>query len=799
MDRDLSTTAGHAPPADHVVSPLARAPGPPGTTTSRFAWGGWTSRLAALRARPRLAALTLGSRVGRAARRGAGRVHGAAAPLLAQAPRIGLRLVALAALAAFLGLVGFLAYCVFTLPLNGGLVVEATPSALVVEADNGQVFATRGVFKGEKLTAGEVPSHLEKAVIAIEDRRFYEHAGIDLRGTLRAAFRNLQAGGTREGGSTITQQLARLMFLSPERTLKRKAQEAMLALWLESQLSKEEILVRYLNTAYFGAGAYGVDAAAKRYFGKTAKELSLSEAAMLAGLVRAPSQLAPTRRFDAARERAELVLAAMVETGAITAQEEEAARKQPATLQLPPETPPGSNYFVDMVANDVRRLLGNLPSDLTLRTTLDLDLQDIAESVVVKRLETEGQKKKVGQAALVALAPDGAVLALVGGRDYTDSQFNRVTQAKRQPGSLFKLFVYLAAFQQGLTPQTTLVDRPTQIGDWEPQNYGGRFRGPVTLRAAFANSINTIAVQLADEVGIQRVIDMAKRLGVQSDLPVLPSVALGSAEVTLLEMTRAFAALAANAQVESYGVQAVRGREQALYTRSAGAPPLGADLAGARAAVLDVLAAVVREGTGKNARLPQQPSAGKTGTTQENRDAWFIGFTPELVVGVWVGNDDNTPTNNVTGGDLPAMIWRDFVTRAGGVLAKKRGGQAVAQAAQSRPGAPPAAPTGAVRGPAEVVDTGTLDIRGHVVRLVGVEGEDGRFAQQLARFLRKRDVICEPAAGSDRHRCKVEGHDLSTLVLLNGGGRATSDAPPELLSAEDEARMARLGVWRRWR
>jgi penicillin-binding protein 1A len=267
-------------------------------------------------------------------------------------------------------------------------------------------------------------------------------------------------------------------------------------------------------------------------------------------------------------------------------------------------------------------------------------------------------------------------------------------------------------------------------------------------------------------------------------------------------MTRAFAAVAANTQAEPYGVQAIRGREQALYTRSAGAPQLPPDLAASRAAMLDVLTAVVREGTGKNARLPQQPVAGKTGTTQDNRDAWFIGFTSDLVVGVWIGNDDNTPTNNVTGGDMPAVIWRDFVSRAGAVLAKKRGAQTMARAANpatASPGDVPPPATGPVRGAAEVLDTGTLDIRGRVVRLVGVEGEDGRFARQLARFLRRRDVVCEPAGAADRHRCKVEGHDLSTLVLLNGGGRATSDATPELLSAEGEARMARLGVWRRSR
>ena len=368
-------------------------------------------------------------------------------PLLRRRPR--LRHSAAGAAAGGALLLGYLAYCIAALPLDGGLQVEATPSALVLEADGGSVFATRGVFKGDKLTAADLPPHLTQAVVAIEDRRFFEHAGVDLRGTLRAAWRNAQAGGTREGGSTITQQLVRLLFLSPDRNLRRKVQEAMLALWIERQLTKEEILLRYLNTAYFGAGAYGVDAAAKRYFGKKAKDLSLPEAAMLAGLVRAPSQLAPTRNLEGARERAEVVLRTMVETGAITAEQAAAARAQPATLRLPPETPPGTNYFVDLVSSDVRRLLGSGPGDVTVRSTLDLDLQRLAETVIERRLEAEGGRKNVSQAALVALSPDGAVLALVGGRDYEQSQFNRVTQAKRQAGSLFKLFVYLTAFQKG--------------------------------------------------------------------------------------------------------------------------------------------------------------------------------------------------------------------------------------------------------------------------------------------------------------------------------------------------------------
>ena len=420
-------------------------------------------------------------------------------------------------------------YSIATLPLDGGLQVDPTLSALVIEADNGETFATRGVFKGTKLTAADLPDHLTQAILAIEDRRFYQHSGVDPRGILRAAWRNWQASGTREGGSTITQQLVRLMFLSPEQTLRRKIQEAILALWLEHQLSKEDILLRYLNTAYFGAGAYGVDAAAQRYFGKPAKELSTAEAAMLAGLVRAPSQLAPTRNLGGAKERADTVLQAMVETGAITADQADAARAEPVNLRTPPETPPGTNYFVDTVAADVRRLLGGASGDLMLHTTLDLELQPLAEGIIERRLEADGRQKNVSQAALVALAPDGAIKALVGGRDYEASQFNRVTQASRQAGSLFKLFVYLAALQKGYGPQSTVVDRPTQIGDWEPQNANGRFRGAITLRTAFAQSINNVAAQLADEVGIPAVIETAKRLGVQSELPAVPSLALGSA------------------------------------------------------------------------------------------------------------------------------------------------------------------------------------------------------------------------------------------------------------------------------
>ncbi len=690
---------------------------------------------------------------------------------------------------------GYLGYCVATLPLDGGLEIEPTPSALVVEADGGQVFATRGVFKGDKLSAEDVPANLAHAIVAIEDRHFYEHGGFYLPSLLRAAFRNFLAGAAREGGSTITQQLARMTYLSQERTIKRKVQEAILTLWLEHHLAKQEILTRYLNTAYFGAGVYGADAAAKRYFGKTAKQLSLSEAAMLAGLVRAPSKLAPHRNLDGARQRAALVLDAMVETGAISQQQADDARGQPAALRVPPENPPGTNYFVDTLNGDVKRLIGSVSADLTLRTTLDLDLQSIAESVVARRLKAEGRAKKVGQAALVAMAPDGAILAMVGGRDYDESQFNRVTQAKRQPGSLFKVFVYLAAFQRGLSPHMTMVDRPVQIGEWEPENYGGRFRGQVTLRAAFAHSINSVAVQLADAVGIPAVIDVARKLGVQSELPAVPSLALGSGEVTLLEMTRAFAAIAANAEsVEPYAVRAIRSGDQVLFARPS-APQQPAADSQARAAIRDLLASVVREGTGRAARM-SVPTAGKTGTTQHNKDAWFIGFTPDMVVGVWVGNDDNSPTRNVTGGDLPARIWTEFVTQSIRARTKVARVQMMALAATEGTDGKSSPDVAAIRGVPVVKNTATLEVRGRMVRLYGVEGVRGRAARDFRRYLGRREVVCELAGSGDAYRCRVDDQDVSRVVLFNGGGRAAPDAPAELRALEQQARSMRVGIWR---
>src|SRR5438105_670433 len=485
----------------------------------------------------------------------------------------------------------------------------------------------------------------------------------------RAAWHNLTGSRGTEGGSTITQQLTRLTYLSPERTLRRKVQEIMLAFWLESRLSKNEILANYLNAAYFGAGAFGVDAAAHRYFGKKAADLDVSEAAMLAGLIRAPSHLSPSRNPKAAARRMDLVLEAMVETGALDKAKATAARNHPPELAMPPETEPDDNYFLDTAEVEVKRLVGNPPLDLTVTTTFDPRLQDAAEQVVKNWLSGEGAQRHVGQAALIAMAPDGAILAMVGGRDYGDSQFNRATQAHRQPGSLFKVFVYLTALSNGYTPDSTMVDQPIEIGDWQPQNYDGRYHGPVSLRTAFAQSLNSVAAQLAQAVGIDRVIAMAKSLGVQSQLPAVPSLALGSAEVTLWEMTRAIDAVATDSKsIEPYMVHSIKAQTAAplLYTR----PETVAERPDwNRTDMMHLLEAVVTEGTGKAARLDRR-SAGKTGTTDEYRDAWFVGFTSDIVVGVWLGNDDNSPMDRVAGGEIPARIWHDFVVDAEQILAK---------------------------------------------------------------------------------------------------------------------------------
>jgi membrane peptidoglycan carboxypeptidase len=402
---------------------------------------------------------------------------------------------------------------------------------------------------------------------------------------------------------------------------------------------------------------------------------------------------------------------------------------------------------------------------------------------------------------MVVLSKEGAILAMVGGRDYEDSQFNRAVQAKRQPGSLFKLLAYLTAYEQGYTPESVLVDRPVQIGDWEPENDDGRYRGSVPLRTAFALSINTVAAQLGQEVGIPAVIATARKLGIQSDLPNVPSLVLGSGGVSLLEMTRAYGSvLSGRAPLQAFGIHAIRGAApQPLYVHADPAP--AATLAQEpRTMMLDSLQAVVESGTGRAARVPGQIIGGKTGTSQDFRDAWFIGMTPDLVVGVWIGNDDNSSMNRMFGGEMPAGIFHDFVQRASEKLAKgkPRPSAERAEPARTAPALTPnPTPGGEIRGVPEVIDTGTLNLRGRTVHLLGVEGQRGHLARQLASYLRRREVICSDVSDAATARCRIEGDDLAGLILAAGGARATEDAPPDLLGAEEQARAERVGLWGR--
>ncbi|MGE5270215.1 MAG: PBP1A family penicillin-binding protein [Thiohalocapsa sp.] len=721
----------------------------------------------------------------------------------------------------------FVIYCMLTLPVAPSQPAEGSPGAVMFASGAGVPFAERGVYHGDKLTGDHLPTDLANAVVAIEDARFYQHYGIDMRSMLRAAGHDLLGHGPLEGASTITQQLARLLYLSPDRNMRRKVQEIVLALWLDARLSKKEILARYLNRVYFGAGAYGADAAARRYFGKPAADLDLAQSAMLAGLIRAPSQLAPNRNLNPALRRERLVLDAMVQTGMIDKKRAAAAKAEPVKLAVAPETEPNDNYFVDTADAEVKRLVGAVPVDLAVTTTFDPRLQDAAERTVQRWLSGEGAKRHVSQAALLAMAPDGAILAMVGGRDYSQSQFNRVTQARRQPGSLFKIFVYLAALGSGYTPDSTVTDQPVTIGDWQPKNYEDRYLGPVSLKTAFAQSLNSVAAQLVQALGIDRVIAMARSLGVQSELPAVPSLALGSAEVTLLEMTRAMDTIATDTTlIEPYTVRSIRSDQSApLYSRPT-PRVLRPAWQAAWAPMMRLLEAVVSEGTGKAAHLDRR-AAGKTGTTDDYRDAWFVGFTTDLVVGVWVGNDDNSPMDRVAGGDIPARIWHDFVEEAEHILATPAAAGATAaggltgstlapSAAAARPRLAAAAAAqlpSALHGRPTVIDSGTLLLHGVRVHLDGVKGLSGAPARQLASYIGDREVSCEPAedgqggqsgqsrdrgkGGGARYHCKLGEYDLSEAVLLNGAGRLGEDADARLRAFEDQARTAARGIWRR--
>jgi len=550
------------------------------------------------------------------------------------------------------------------LPAIQSLEIPKRPPTIQIVGLDGSVLATRGEMAGSNIALKDLPPYLPKAFIAIEDRRFYSHYGVDPVGIARAAVANLLHRGVSQGGSTLTQQLAKNLFLTQERTLQRKLQEAELALWLERKYSKNEILELYLNRVYFGSGAYGVEAAAQRYFGKSARNVTLAEAAMLAGLVKSPSRLAPNRNPEGAEKRAQVVLAAMADVHFITAAQAQAAIGHPS-YAVKPVGAGTINYVADWIGEVLDDLVGQIDQNIVVETTIDPKLQGVAEAAIIDELAAKSVKFNVTQGALVAMTPDGAVRAMVGGRNYAESQFNRAVTAKRQPGSAFKPFVYLAAVEAGLTPDTVRQDAPLDVKGWKPENYSREYFGPVTLTQALAMSLNTVAVRLGLEVGPANVVRAAHRLGIASKLEANASIALGTSEVSLTELVGAYAPFANGGLAASpHVVNRIRTPEgKVLYARPRDP---AARVVDARAA--GMMNAMMHEtlvtGTARKAEIPGWFAAGKTGTSQDFRDAWFIGYTAHLVTGVWLGNDDNSPTRKATGGGLPVEVWTRFMKAA---------------------------------------------------------------------------------------------------------------------------------------
>ncbi|WP_448501195.1 transglycosylase domain-containing protein [Sphingomonas sp.] len=552
------------------------------------------------------------------------------------------------------------AWLAITAPLSRSLEPPVPPSITLLSAE-GDPIVRHGADIGDPVNAARLPDHVTGAFLAIEDRRFRSHWGIDPRGIARAFFNNVFTSRSSQGGSTITQQLAKNAFLSSDRTFGRKAQEVMIAFWLEAWLTKDEILSRYLSNVYFGDNAYGLDAAARHYFSRPPEELTPGQAAMLAGLVKAPSRLAPTKNLQGARDRQALVVAAMAETGVLS--EAEARNIAPVRLRVAKsDRLPNGSYFADWVMPQARDQAGAIARELNVQTTLETRMQRAAERAV----RAAGLRE--AQVGIVAMRPDGSVIAMVGGRDYAKSPFNRATQARRQPGSTFKLFVYLAALRAGMTPDSIVDDSPVTIGDWSPRNSDGRYRGRITLAQAFAQSSNVVAARLTQQLGPRAVIKAARDLGISTDIPNEATIALGTSSVSLLELTAAYAAVAAGeAPIRPRGLQRpAEGSwlERLGFDRRALS---GRELEGLRT----LLAASIDGGTGRQAALSVE-AFGKTGTTQDNRDALFVGYADGIVTGVWVGNDDNSPNAGLSGGGVPARIWRDFMTRATGASAAAR-------------------------------------------------------------------------------------------------------------------------------
>lgn len=589
-------------------------------------------------------------------------------------------------------------YFAATMPPIDEFSVPKRPPNVQIVSETGDLIANRGDTGGERIPLAQMPKFLPEAVVSIEDRRFYDHMGIDPIGLVRAFVTNLRAGSTVQGGSTLTQQLAKNLFLEPDRTIQRKLQEVVLSMRLEAKYSKDEILDMYLNRVYLGAGAYGVDAAARRYFGKSARDLNLPESAMIAGLLKAPSKYAPTRDADLAAQRAAVVLGAMREENYITDAQLKDALAHPAK-PVSRELVASGGYVADWVMDQLPSFAGALNGDVVVETTIDSALQKTAEATLRKGLDTDGKKYGVTQGAVVILDGNGAVKALVGGRDYATSQFNRAVTAKRQPGSAFKPFVYLTAVEHGMTPASIVVDQPVSIGGWSPENYEHRYLGAIPLARALALSLNTVSVQLVQRFGPQAVIDTAHRLGIVSPIQPNASIALGTSEVTPLELTSAYVPFSNGGfGVVPHVIRRITSSDgkTVIYERQSG---------GSRQVVQPqyvgemnaMMSQVILAGTGQRARIKGWPAAGKSGTSQAYRDAWFVGFTGYFTTGVWLGNDDGTPTKKMTGGTLPAKIWGELMTgiHQGMQVAELPGAQAAQEAAANAAAQVPVDDTGA--------------------------------------------------------------------------------------------------------
>lgn len=543
---------------------------------------------------------------------------------------------------------------------------EANREAAIEFLDvNGDTIAIRGPRYGRAINIDELPPHVPRAFIAAEDKRFYLHDGADTQAMARAAWSNFTSGRTVSGASTLTQQLVKNLVLSPEQTLKRKVQEIRLARRLEERLSKNEILELYLNRVYFGSGFYGLGAASRFYFGKEPKDLTLAEASLLATLPKAPSRLALDDNMAGAKDRQTYVLNQMLDAGFVTPESVRIALAADVTLAPEPIRDPQFGFILDAATERATGLLPELPDDLVVTLTVDTKMQTAISAAIDARMESEAEAVNAGQAAAIVMNKDGHVLALYGGRDYTENQFNRAIQAKRQPGSAFKAFVYAAALEQDISPYDVRVDQPVTIEEWTPKNFSRAHMGPVTVAEALRDSLNTIAALLGQEAGLDNVISLTKKMGIDEDFQPFPSITLGSQEVSLWDITRAYGSfMTGGTRVDPYLIQKIEtSRGEVLYERPEYDRPRVYSRENAET-MTAMMADVVRSGTGRAAAIQGWPVAGKTGTSQSFRDAWFVGYSAELVAGVWTGNDDDTAMKGVTGGGLPARVWADLMTAA---------------------------------------------------------------------------------------------------------------------------------------